>query len=70
MTISSLVSMGATLPLSERLSLMSNTITLTRGEWSIITLAIDNYLAIANLRGGYIENLLQEIDRQLDKQEY
>jgi len=49
---------------------MSNTITLTRGEWSIITLAIDNYLAIANLRGGYIENLLQEIDRQLDNQEY
>lgn len=49
---------------------MSNTITLTRGEWSIITLAIDNYLALAGLRGGYIENLIQEIDRQLDEQEY
>jgi hypothetical protein len=49
---------------------MSNTITLTRGEWSIITLVMSNYITLENLPGGIIEDLLQEIDRQLDEQEY
>lgn len=49
---------------------MSNTITLPRVDWDIITHIVSAYMNNSNLRGGSLQLILDDIHTQLDKQEY
>jgi len=49
---------------------MSNTITLPRGDWEIVTSVVNTFMNDYNLGGGTLELILHNINAQLDKQEY
>lgn len=47
-----------------------NTITLPRVDWHLIEVVLKAYILEYNLEGGSVECILENISRQLDKQEY
>jgi len=49
---------------------MSNTITLTRGDWNMVTYILDVFMNDHNIRGGSLDCILVNINNQLDNQEY
>jgi hypothetical protein len=49
---------------------MSNTITLPRADWDMLTNIVDTFMNDYGLRGGSLECVLNNINTQLDKQEY
>ena len=49
---------------------MSNTITLPRAEWEMITVALQLYIDEYSLPGGPISVIIDNINLQLDNQEY
>ena len=49
---------------------MSNTVTLTRADWDMIINIVDTFMNDYGHHGGSLELALDNINTQLDKQEY
>lgn len=47
-----------------------NTITLPRADWDVVMYLIDSYIQNSNTRGGSLDCILDNINAQLDGQEY
>jgi hypothetical protein len=49
---------------------MSNTVTLPRADWDMLTYGLGRFMRDYDLGGGSLECVLNNINTQLDKQEY
>ena len=47
-----------------------NTITLSRADWHIVEWALTRFVVEHNLGGGSVDCIIENINDQLDKQEY
>jgi len=49
---------------------LSNTITLPRADWEVVVFVLGNYIYEHRLEGGSISLIRDNIESQLDNQEY